>query len=436
MYKQNKSNKSSRSNTPSKSKSKSKSKSGKKGKKSNNMDNGDFPITSSNKQLDEYLSAAIQTDVALLRLPLQILEIILYDYFYAFQRYGFVAVCKLFKYLIDDTLQSILNNSINDGRIHDFKLNANYFYLNLDEFIVTIKNSIIMDLSNETLRIFNSEQRKFISYIFMYQSKLALLYKKELLSPKYKKMRRRHERKKKHNMKNMKNMNDDENDEEFQPPKTDYEILADFVRILSECNKVICGGNAVWFHVSGMNIFGPILYSKYCQISSLSLDRDYINDEILLSFCKSLLFRNVLYSELSPFYDCSFLKRLDLSHNNNISDIGMNTLFAVIGEKCPMMQEIYLSNLPSITNLTCKIIYKFYQLFAQRTRLKIIVLNRNKFIDHHGVDVLNDLFKNNVIDIGENIRFFVSNCRIDENLLYDNSWDHRIKLEMPQRIHQ
>lgn len=421
MYKKqksNKSNKSSKSNKSNKKKSKHKS--------SRSCTPNDDDIVS-NKELDEYLNIAIQKNVSFHKLPMQLLEKIFYDYFFPFQIYQFVGVCKLFRYFIDDSLQNELNDGCNDYRIHNFRLNAFYFYNNLSIYVSSSSSSstsMILDLSDERLRQFNKEQKKFISYIFMYQSKLSLLYNKEISSSKFKRF-------KKKEMQQLKK----KRLESLQEIKGQYEILENFVKFISECNKVICGGNAIWFHVIGMDIFGPILQSKYCQISSLSLDRNYINDEILLLFCKSLLNRSKIYNELSTFYDCKFLKRLDLSHNNNISDIGLNTLFAVIGEKCPYLQELYLSNLSSITNLTCTIIYKFYSLFGEHTRLKVIVLNRNKFIDHQGINILNDLFKNNIIDIGDNVRFFVAQCRINQELLYSNSWDHRIKLEISDRIH-
>lgn len=431
MYKKTKSNRSMKSCPKSDKKNKKK---GKHKSRSSSPECDDvISLTTSNKELDDYLSFAIQENSLFLKLPICILEHIFYDYFYSFQIYKFIPCCKLFRYLIDDTLQSQLNSSINDHRIHNFRLNAFYFYNNLSQFIVTIKSSIILDLSNETLRIFNNEQKQFISYLFMFQSKLSTLYKKEISSSKFKRFKKKElQQLKKKRFELKQQQQQFENNETQEIIKGHHEILEEFVSFLSECTKVICGGNAIWFHVIGMDIFEPILHSKYCLISSLSLDRNYINDEILLLFCRGLLLRSRIYAELSPFYDCRFLKRLDFSHNNNITDIGLNTLFAVIGEKCPMLQEIYLSNLASITNLTCKIIYKFYQLFGQHTRLKIIVLNRNKFIDENGVNILNDLFKNNIIDIGENIRFFVAQCRIG---IYNNCWDDRIKLEMPDRIH-
>eukprot|EP01084_Bolivina_argentea_P220587 373821_1 len=216
-------------------------------------------FTKTNKALEEYLSMAIQIDVPFLHLPIQILELILYDHFYPFARYSLVGVCKLFRYIIDDSLQCSLNDSVNDHRIHNLRLNAYYFYNFFDSYVVTIKQSLIMDLSNEALRMFTCEQRQFLSYIFMYQSKLALLYKKELCSPKYKKYKKQAQRKKKQQMKS--------DPDEYNQVKCHYEILSDFVRVVSECTKVLCGGNAIWFHVCGMDVFGPILHSKYCQIT-------------------------------------------------------------------------------------------------------------------------------------------------------------------------
>eukprot|EP00484_Ammonia_sp_Unknown_P020841 CAMPEP_0197028042 /NCGR_PEP_ID=MMETSP1384-20130603/7846_1 /TAXON_ID=29189 /ORGANISM="Ammonia sp." /LENGTH=455 /DNA_ID=CAMNT_0042456983 /DNA_START=32 /DNA_END=1399 /DNA_ORIENTATION=- len=394
---------------------------------------------SSNRALSEYLHEAHQAECRLLSLPLQILEHILYEFFYPFQLYRFCGCCKLLRYFIDDALQSTLNDSLNDHRIHNFKYNATYFYQHLHRFVFNIKKSTILDVSNETLRTFNTEQRQFACYLFMYQSKLATMYTKETNSSKFKRLKQKQtaeleqRRRHKHEEDNA-NESENESTAASSEIKPQCQILVEFADMLSACNKAICGGNAIWFHVNGLKFVCPLLYSKYCQISSLSLDRDYINDEILLSFCKSLLLRNALYAEQSPLYDCSFLKRLDFSHNAQITDIGLNTLFAVLGEKCPNLQEIYLSNL-AITNLSCKILYRFYQLFGDRTRLKIIVLNRNKFIDEQGVDVLNDLFKHGIIGPADNVRFFVAQCRISsQQLLYHNSWDHRIKLEMPERI--
>ena len=143
---------------------------------------------SKHDKLDKYLSIAIQRNSSFHLLPIVILEKIFYDYFFPFQKYRFVGVCKLFRYIIDDSIQNELNDGINDDRIHNFRLNAFYFYNNLSIFVVS---SIILDLSDERLRQFNKEQIKFISYIFMYQSKLSILYKKQISSSKFKRFKKK-----------------------------------------------------------------------------------------------------------------------------------------------------------------------------------------------------------------------------------------------------
>eukprot|EP01084_Bolivina_argentea_P230310 388515_1 len=228
MYKKSKADKSSRSLLSTKSDTK---------KNGKNKSRSVTPDKKQMAELDLFLSIAIQTNVSFLSLPIQILEIILYNYFYPFERYNYVRVCKLFMYLIDDTLQYTLNNSMNDNRIHNFELNAYYFHNNFNEFIL-IQNCVVMDLSNEILRTFNAHQKRFLSYFFMYQSKLALLYKKEILSSKYKKIKKKYERRKKHNL----NKTQYENNAHIEQLKTHYEILASFVTIVSGCHKVLCGG--------------------------------------------------------------------------------------------------------------------------------------------------------------------------------------------------
>eukprot|EP01083_Nonionella_stella_P007889 22698_1 len=242
-------------------------------------------------------------------------------------------------------------------------------------------------LSTHTMHgtnVWNSDRMKQLKYYLVNQLKLSIIY--DFM-----------ERNKMHHI----------HDDEYNTPLS---------QTLHNITHLYCTDYDSSFGMNGTMFCSDLLSSCYCNIQSLYLSNNALDDACIDVFCNRLL--------SSHHHIASSLIHLDLSDNIRITGQCVEILFTLIGEKCNRLNTLNLSR-TSVDDRVCDAIYDYYRCYygSSVCNVRYIHLMDNKCITIQGLHKLNQVFQSIITDPRDDHKFNVLKCL---QLQYRFDYDYRI----------